>query len=193
MIELRFHGRGGQGTVIASRLLATALYSEDKHVQSFAYYGAERRGAPVESYVRADSEPIRLRCLIYEPDVIVVLDPTLVAHSDMTRGLNPEGWIVINSKSPPEDFAFADGFNVATVDANRIAVRHGLGSRTAPIVNTAIIGALARCTGVVSLSSVTNAVEEIVPANPGGNRAAVEEAYRATTLAPASSKAEERP
>lgn len=192
MIELRFHGRGGQGAVIASKLLASAMYSEGKYVQSFAHYGAERRGAPVEAFVRADSELIRLRCLVYEPDVVVVLDSSLVTHSDVTRGLKPGGWIVINSESPPEDFAFPSEFNVATVDANRIALRHGLGSRTAPIVNTAIIGAFARCTGAVSLSAVTAALEEVVPANTSGNKAAVEEAYR-TVRTLASAKVEERP
>lgn len=178
MIELRFHGRGGQGTVIASKLLASALYTEGKHVHSFAHYGAERRGAPVEAFVRADAEPIRLRSLIYEPDCVVVLDSSLVASCNVTQGLKPGGWIIINSEHPPEKFSFDETIRVATVDANTIALGHGLGTRTAPIVNTAIIGALARCTGLVSLSSVKTAIEEVVPESPEKNRAAVEEAYK---------------
>ena len=177
MIELRFHGRGGQGTVIASKLLASAFYSEGKHVHSFAHYGAERRGAPVEAFVRADTKPIRIRCLVYEPDCVVVLDPSLVSSSMVDRGLKAGGWVVINSDLPPEDFSFGPDVRVATTDANSIALRLGLGSRTAPIVNTAVIGALARCTEIVSLSSVKAAVEGAVPDNPEKNRAAVEEAY----------------
>lgn len=192
MIELRFHGRGGQGTVIASKLLASAFYTEGKHVHSFAHYGAERRGAPVEAFVRADSEPIRLRSLIYEPDCVVVLDSTLMTSCNVTQGLKPGGWIVINSEHPPDMFSFDQDFKVATVDADTIALKHDLGTRTAPIVNTAIIGALARCAGLVSLSSVKAAVEEVVPESPEKNRAAVEEAYKLVRYIPTET-VEERP
>lgn len=178
MIELRFHGRGGQGTVIASKLLASAFYAEGKHVHSFAHYGAERRGAPVEAFVRVDTRPIRLRSLIYEPDCVVVLDAYLVEIGNVTKGLKRGGWLLINTPEPPEAFSFEVDVKVATVDADSIALAHGLGTRTAPIVNTAIVGALARCTALVGLKSVEAAVEEVVPESPEKNRAAVGEAYR---------------
>jgi pyruvate ferredoxin oxidoreductase gamma subunit/2-oxoisovalerate ferredoxin oxidoreductase gamma subunit len=159
--------------------LAFALSTEGKHVQSFAHYGAERRGAPVEAFVRADDNPILLRCLIYEPDCVVVLDPSLVTTADVTRGLKPGGWLVVNSKRTPESFSNLGAMRVATVDADQVALRCGLGTRTSPIVNTAMVGALAQCTGLVKLDSVKAALREVVPADQEANRRAVEEAYRA--------------
>jgi len=104
MRELRFHGRGGQGTVVASKLLAVALFREGREVQAFPAFGVERRGAPVTAFLRISTTPILLRCEITAPDDLVVLDPTLVTAIDVTAGLKEGGTILINADRPPEIF-----------------------------------------------------------------------------------------
>jgi 2-oxoacid:acceptor oxidoreductase gamma subunit (pyruvate/2-ketoisovalerate family) len=177
MRELRIHGRGGQGAVIASKLLAVALFREGNWVQSFPAFGVERRGAPVTAFLRIDTAPIRLRCEVTEPDDLIVLDPTLIHAVDVTAGLKPGGAILINSDLPPESYPeLLDRFHVATVDAGAIARRHQLGSRTQPIVNTAILGAFAAFTRLVGLDSVCAAIEEEVPLHHEANILAAREA-----------------
>ncbi len=184
MIEVRFHGRGGQGAVVASEILATALFKEGKFVQAFPAFGVERRGAPVMAFLRFDSLPIRRRCQIYEPDHVVVLDPTLLLAIDVTTGLKPNGSILINSDSPPQSFTPLQKFLVATVPAAEIAVAHKLGTRTNPIVNTAILGAFARVTGFVSLEAITESIAEKIPTrHQERNQAAAREAYERVTIA----------
>jgi 2-oxoacid:acceptor oxidoreductase gamma subunit (pyruvate/2-ketoisovalerate family) len=159
MRELRFHGRGGQGAVIASKLLAVALFHEGRWVQSFPAFGVERRGAPVTAFLRVADAPIRLRCEITEPDDVIVLDPTLVEAVDVTAGLKPGGMILINTDQPPEHYGdLAERFRVVTVDAATIASHYGLGTRTQPLVNTAILGAFAAQSGLVGLDSVYAAI-----------------------------------
>jgi 2-oxoisovalerate ferredoxin oxidoreductase gamma subunit len=177
MIEIRIHGRGGQGAVIASKVLAAAVFREGKYVQSFPSFGVERRGAPVTAFTRIDDHPIRLRCQIYEPDHLVVLDPTLLQAVDVTVGLKPGGWIIVNSSKPPSAFALSPDYHVATVDASAIAIRRRLGPASAPIVNTAILGAFARVTGLVSLKALQAAVRDAVPVKQDANVGATEEAY----------------
>jgi 2-oxoacid:acceptor oxidoreductase gamma subunit (pyruvate/2-ketoisovalerate family) len=177
MRELRIHGRGGQGAVVASKLLAVALFHEDNWVQSFPAFGVERRGAPVTAFLRLDRTPIRLRCEIMEPDDIIVLDPTLIEAIDVTTGLKPGGSILINTAKLPAAFPhLLERFGVATVDASTIATRHGLGSRTQPIVNTPILGAFAAASGLVGLESVCRAIREEVPRDHAANEAAAREA-----------------
>ena len=179
-IDLRIHGRGGQGAVVASKLLASALFHERKDVQSFPAFGVERRGAPVTAFLRVSDSPIRLRCEIAQPDGLIVLDPTLISAIDVTAGLKPGGTILINSASDPGDYAdLASRFDVATVDASGIALRHGLGTRTQPIVNTAILGAFAASSGLVGLDSVCRAIDEEVGSRGRENIAAAREAAQA--------------
>ncbi len=184
MIEIRFHGRGGQGAVVASEILADALFQEGKSVQAFPAFGVERRGAPVAAFLRCNDHPIRLRCQIEHPDHVVVLDPTLLRAVDVTAGLKAGGWLVINSERNPDSFGEFEtgGWRVATVDASRLALDHELGGRTTPIVNTAILGAFARVTGVVKLESVVNAIRRGVPLKPENNVEAAREAYHAVRL-----------
>ena len=177
MIEIRFHGRGGQGAVIASEVLASAFFKEGKYVQAFPAFGVERRGAPVMAFTRVDDRPIRIRQFIYEPDHVIILDPTLIEVTQVDLGLKENGWIVINSDRSPKEFARFSRFRVATVDANRIAIEHKLGSPMAPIVNTAILGAFSKITGMVTVDAVIEAVKEFVPSNKAGNAAATKEAY----------------
>jgi len=177
MIEIRFHGRGGQGAVIASKLLACALFKEGKWVQSFPAFGVERRGAPVMAFLRLDDSKIFIRNNVYTPDHLVVLDPTLIDAIDVTSGLKKDGWIVINTDQKPEFFKSLDQYRVATVDANLIAGKHRLGSRASPIVNTAILGAFAKVTELVGIDSVMDSIREEVPLKPDDNAVAAKEAY----------------
>ncbi|HYD50986.1 MAG TPA: 2-oxoacid:acceptor oxidoreductase family protein [Gemmatimonadaceae bacterium] len=177
MHELRIHGRGGQGAVIASKVLAVSFFSEGYWVQSFPAFGVERRGAPVAAFLRVDRTPLRLRCEVTRPDEVIVLDPTLMHAIDVTAGLARGGRVLINSDAPPEHFGrLLERFRVATVDATAIAARHGLGSRTQPIVNTAILGAYAALSELVTLDAVCAAIAEEVPLHPDANERAARDA-----------------
>jgi 2-oxoacid:acceptor oxidoreductase gamma subunit (pyruvate/2-ketoisovalerate family) len=183
MRELRIHGRGGQGAVIASKVLAVALFKEGRWVQSFPAFGVERRGAPVTAFLRTADAPIRLRCEISAPDDLIVLDPTLIGVTDVTAGLKTGGLILINSRKPASSYRdLCDRFLVATVDASSIAVGHGLGSRSQPIVNTAILGAFAVASNLVSLDAICEAIAEEVPVHREENVAAAREAAARTEL-----------
>jgi 2-oxoacid:acceptor oxidoreductase gamma subunit (pyruvate/2-ketoisovalerate family) len=184
MRELRIHGRGGQGAVVASKLLAVALFREGREVQSFPAFGVERRGAPVTAFLRMAAEPIRLACEVTAPDDLIVLDPTLIQAVDITGGLKPGGLVLINSDGDPEQFGELVGrFRVVTVPAGAIAARHGLGSRTQPIVNTSILGAFAAASGLVSLDAVCQAILEEVPNRAEANVMAAREAATALRFA----------
>jgi 2-oxoacid:acceptor oxidoreductase gamma subunit (pyruvate/2-ketoisovalerate family) len=182
MVEIRFHGRGGQGTVVATILLAKAFFQAGYHVQSFPLFGVERRGAPVEAYLRLDRTKILVRTNVYTPDHVVVLDHTLLATADVTRGLKRGGWILLNAPEPPEDPTAFAGFHLAFVDATRIALQHRLGTRTHPIVNTALTGALARVLGVPPLTAIAAAIREEVPGTAEENIRAAEVAYSEVRL-----------
>jgi len=185
MIEIRTHGRGGQGAVIASKVLANALFKEGRFVQAFPAFGVERRGAPVVAFTRFDDSPIRHRCEIYEPDHLIVLDEALIETVDVTAGLKPGGWIIINTTSNPDSFPYTANFKVAAIDAAGVAWRHRLGSRATPIVNTAIIGALARATGLVGIDAVLEAIEEYAPVKPEDNKLAARDAYNEVRISEA--------
>lgn len=178
MIEVRFHGRGGQGAVVASKVLAVAFFHEGFYVQSFPAFGVERRGAPIMAFLRIDQQPIELRVNIYEPDHIIVLDPTLVTAIDVTAGLKPGGWALINTHQPPEAFPQLKDFRIATVDATSIAIKNGLGSRTNPIVNTAILGAFSKATALVGIDSVALSIREELTIKKDANAQAAKEAYQ---------------
>ncbi len=180
MIEIRFHGRGGQGVVVASEILAAAFFAEGKNVQAFPAFGVERRGAPVSAFLRVDDLPIRLRCQIQQPDHVIVLDPTLIGAINVTEGIKPKGWVLINSNHPPHKFQQLAGniCQIATVDASAIAHSHRLGNRTNPIVNTAILGAFSGVTRLVSIDAVVQAIREGAPVRPEENVAAAREAAR---------------
>ena len=179
MQEIRFHGRGGQGAVIGSEVLAHAFFIENKYVQAFPAFGVERRGAPVTAFCRIDEKQINLRNQIYEPDHVVVLDPTLLETIGVTQGLKKNGTVVINSKKEPayyRDF-LGDDYRLYVVDAAYVAVEHHLGSPSSPIVNTAIVGAFAKATNLVKIDSVEQAIEEYVPIKKENNRKAARAAY----------------
>ncbi len=177
MIEIRFHGRGGQGAVIASKILASALFKEGKFAQAFPAFGGERRGAPVMAFTRFDQKTITRRSMVYEPDHVVVLDEPILDVVDVTSGLKENGWILINSPKAASSFVHLQKFRVATVDANRIAQENGLGTATAPVVNTVILGAFAKVTGLVGLQAILEGIQEYVPGKPEANVSAAKAAY----------------
>ena len=181
MIAIRFHGRGGQGAVIASKLLASAFFREGWQVQAFPSFGAERSGAPVTAFLRADRQRISLHYQIYEPDHVIVLDPLLLRVVDVTAGLRPDGWVIVNARHAPEDLSVAGAFNVATCDGTGIALANGLGTRTVPIVNTAIAAA----TSLVSLASVLASIPDLVPHGADANQQAARDAFAALRARPA--------
>lgn len=176
MMEIRFHGRGGQGAVTAARLLAEAAFLEGKYTQAFPFFGAERRGAPVVAFARIDKKPIRIRTQIYEPNHVVVLDSLLPQTVDVTAGLKRDGLVVLNSSVVCQQL---EGVKVALVDATSIAME----TIGVPIANTAMLGALAKATGVVSLDSTVEAVKKrFKGAAAEKNAAAVKKAYEQTVI-----------
>jgi pyruvate ferredoxin oxidoreductase gamma subunit/2-oxoisovalerate ferredoxin oxidoreductase gamma subunit len=182
MQEIRFHGRGGQGTVVASILLAKAYFSAGYYVQTFPVFGVERRGAPVEAYLRLDTEKILLRCNVYTPDHAVVQDVKLLDSVDVTAGLKPGGWILINAPAQPLNLPAFPGYKLACVDATGIAIQNGLGTRTYPIINTAMIGAFARMLEMPPLDMIAEAIKEDIPIKPEQNIQASREAYENAQL-----------
>ena len=182
MQEIRFHGRGGQGTVVASILLAKAFFNAGYYVQTFPLFGVERRGAPVEAYLRLDKEKILVRSNIYTPDHVVVQDAKLLDRVDVTAGLKKGGSILINLKEAPDNMDIFSGFRLAVVDANQIAVDNGLGSRTRPIINTAMIGAFARVMKMPHLDMITAAIKSEIHIKTDQNVSAARQAYEAVTL-----------
>lgn len=167
ILEFRWHGRGGQGAWTASELLARSALSEGKYIQSFPEFGPERMGAPVTAFTRISTVPIRIHCGIYDPDVVVVLDATLLRTVPVVAGINREDDIIIvNSKDSPakvrEELRVTKG-KVWTVPATEIAIKT-LGS---PITNTAMLGAVARATKVVAMESIEKTVKERFRADLG--------------------------
>ena len=176
MLEIRLHGRGGQGAVTAGELLAKTAGAEGKWSQSFPKFGVERRGAPVQSYCRIDDERIRIHQELYEPDLVVVLDASLMESVDVTSGLKKGGKVIVNTKVAPEELGLEGDFEVHTVDATSIAVEK-LGRA---IVNTAMLGAFVKITGVVELENLIHEVKEHFGEKLGAkNEEAVKACYEA--------------
>ena len=184
MLEIIFHGRGGQGAVTAANLLvAAALQDGSKGVQAFPLFGAERRGAPVRAFARISDSEIDLRSQVYRPDMVVVLDASLIKLLDITEGLKDNGILVINTTEKPQAFDFSQKFNVATVDATGISVKRNLLVSGIPIVNMPILGAIPRVSELVTLESVTDVIKKQWKGKLGErNAGAAEEAYEATEV-----------
>ncbi|MBI5852856.1 MAG: FAD-dependent oxidoreductase [Planctomycetes bacterium] len=181
LLEIRLHGRGGQGGVTCAKIIAAAYASLQKSVQTFGDYAGERSGAPVRAYTRVSDAPITDRNKVYEPDQLVVLDPHLLGP-EVFAGLKPGGSALINTPQSPDALAARWGaFTIATVDATRIAREHKIGSRSVVIVNTTIAGAYARVHGI-SLDVLRKTYAKL---GLLGNFAAAEAAHAAVTIRPA--------
>jgi 2-oxoacid:acceptor oxidoreductase gamma subunit (pyruvate/2-ketoisovalerate family) len=176
--EVRWHGRGGQGAWTASELLARAAIYEGKYIQSFPEFGPERMGAPVAAFTRISTEPIQIHCAVYNPDVVAVLDPTLMKSVPFTEGIKDDGIIIVNSKDNPAEIRKTlntDKGKVWSVPATEIAIKIlGLS-----ITNTAILGAVSQATGIVSLESIEKVIKERFKAGVAEkNFAVIKEAYK---------------
>ena len=181
MIEIRIHGRGGQGAVTSAELLAQAAIDEDKYAQAFPSFTPERRGAPVLAFNRVNSEePIRTRAEVDQPDAVIILDPTLLSILDATSGLKDNGTVIINTKKSTEQIRaeFDIKGRLATVDANTIAEKE-LGVL---IVNTTMIGALIKATGIIKLESMREPLEKRFGRLAERNFKAMERAYQETLI-----------
>ncbi|MDO5824249.1 pyruvate ferredoxin oxidoreductase subunit gamma [Methanobrevibacter sp.] len=170
MIEIRFHGRGGQGAVTAAEILAKAAFKDGKYSQAFPFFGVERRGAPVMAFTRIDDEPISLRYQIYNPDYVLVLDDGLLNVADVFSGIKDEAEVIINTES----FEGSGKHDVHNIDATKIALDM-LGRN---IVNTIILGYFAKKTQVVSIESLLEVIRETFPGKVGElNVEATKKAY----------------
>jgi pyruvate ferredoxin oxidoreductase gamma subunit len=185
MLEIRFHGRGGQGAVTSVELLALAAISEGKFAQGFPSFGPERRGAPVLAFLRIDDHHIRLRCKIANPDVVLILDPSLIRIQNPAGDLKPNGVIVLNTNKSHAEIRREFGFRhkLALVDANTIA-REVLG---VPITNTTMLGALIRATNAVSLEAMDHPLRERFGPLAVKNFNALKTAYEKTAVEEAQS------
>jgi len=174
LIEIRLHGRGGQGAVTASRIIATAAYEEGKYSQAIPMYGTERRGAPLTAFVRIDDVRVRERELVHNPEISIVLDPLIAKQQAVVDSLKPGGLVLLNTAYAPEEVKLGGDFKVATVDATTIALET-LGR---PITNTAILGAFAKVTGLLKVESIEKAIKKFFPGRLGDmNIAAVKRSY----------------
>lgn len=180
MLQIRIHGRGGQGVVTAAELLSIAAFEQGRHAQAFPSFGSERTGAPVVAFCRIDDRPIRLREPIMAPDVLIVQDPTLLHQVDVFQGLRPDGWVLINTRRSFDDLGLAEiaqrfrHERLTTVPASEIALQH-LGR---PLPNVALLGGFAALSGLVSLGAVVHAIRHtFAGAVADGNVAAATAAH----------------
>ena len=165
LTEVRFHGRGGQGAWTASLLLAQAGLKEQMYIQSFPAFGPERAGAPITAFTRISDKPIYLHSSVYEPDIVVVLDPTLLGPA-VIQGVKPDSKIVVNTEQTPKELRENLGLTEAeawVIDATSLALKI-LGR---PITNTSMLGAVVRATRLVKLDSLLEAVKERFPGRIG--------------------------
>lgn len=159
IFEIRWHGRGGQGAKTAALLFGDAALSTGKYIQAFPEYGPERMGAPVQSFNRLSDKPIRIHSGITNPDIVIVLDPTLMQTIDVTHGLADEGYILINTNKSPRDVRKEFGIKgkkVATCDAFKIS-EDTIGKK---IPNTPMLGALIKVTGILDFQQMLKDAEE---------------------------------
>lgn len=181
MIEVRIHGRGGQGGVTSAEMLAIAAISEGKYAQAFPSFGPERRGAPVIAFARVSDVKIRNRTKVYAPDIVVVLDPSVLSIVNVEEGLKEDGLLVINSGKTVDELRREYGFKtqLAQVDATRIAMEElGL-----PITNTTMLGALVKSKKVISVDSLVAPLEKRFGRIAARNIKAMKRAYEETVVA----------
>lgn len=155
--EVRFHGRGGQGAVMAAQALAVAASHDGYSAIAFPFFGAERRGAPVLAFTRFGEERLRMRTQVYEPHFVVVLDESLVETVDVLAGLRPGGLVVVNTTRSPDRLVLSKPAKTATVDATTIALKY----TKQAAVNTAMLGAFAKATGLITLEGVEAGIMEV--------------------------------
>jgi 2-oxoacid:acceptor oxidoreductase gamma subunit (pyruvate/2-ketoisovalerate family) len=181
--EIRWHGRGGQGTVTAADLLArAALYDGFKGTQSFPFFGAERRGAPLRAFTRISRAPILVHSQVYNPDIIMVLDPTLLKITNALEGAKANAFIIINSAKGEDKLGLDEQQNTFVVDATGISLQLGLVVAGQPVASTPMLGAFSLATKLVSIESIGRAIREEWKGELGEkNVKAADEAYKIVT------------
>ena len=158
--EIRWHGRGGQGAVTAARIVAEAAFLKGyKGVTATPSFGAERRGVPVSAATRISRKPIRTLSQVVEPDIVVVLDQTLLAYPEVINGLRKGGWLIVNSNQAPRDIGYDGKFSVATADATAVCREMGLVAAGVTMVNIAILGTFASATKLVDLENIVQVLK----------------------------------
>ena len=182
--EIRWHGRGGQGAITAAKILAQAAYLEGyRGVTAAPSFGAERRGAPVSASTRIAPQTIMVVSQVENPNVVVVLDRTLLKYAEVTSGLIKGGWLIVNSWQHPKELGLGGGFNIATADATKVCSSLGLIVAGLTVVNTAILGAFIRATAAVSMTSIEKVIRERFSSSEVGiNLAAIAQTYEITRL-----------
>lgn len=185
MIEIRFHGRGGQGAVTSAELVALAAIGQGRFAQSMPSFGPERRGAPVQAYLRVGGEPIRIRAEVTRPDIVVVLDDSLLRVVDVTAGLKDGGQVIINTRQPEAEVRREmKGYRgrLAIVDALTIALE----TLKVPITNTTLIGALLKASDLVPLDAVVPQIQRrFHPRLAERNVSALKRAFEETRISDA--------
>ncbi len=178
MIEMRFHGRGGQGAVTSAELVAQAAINSGKYATAFPSFGPERRGAPVVAFARMDDQPVRLRSKIYNPDAVIVLDPSLLDIANPVEGLRKDGILIINSSHDVETLRKKLSYHgrIAVVDASHIA-REVIGL---PITNTTMVGALVKGTQMLPIESLQEPFRKRFGKLSARNLDAMQRAYNET-------------
>lgn len=181
-LEIRWHGRGGQGAITAAKIIAQAAYLKGyKGVTAAPSFGAERRGAPVSASTRISTEPVLVVSQVENPEIVVVLDHTLLKYPDVTLGLGKNGWLIVNSPLSPKELGLKGEFNIATADATKVCQDLGLIVAGLLIVNTAILGALVRATKIVDLPTLEKVIRERFSKNTVDiNLAAINKTYEIT-------------
>ncbi len=164
LLEIRFHGRGGQGIVVGSGILGMAYFFRGDQVQFFPEFGGERRGAPVQAVLRISDTKIKAHYNIYQPDHVILFDNSIMNTVNVLEGLKPGGWVLINSRRRPDEFSIGREYRVATIDADAISLENRLGNAASPIINAAVAGAFARVIGSLPIDIVIRSVKESVPA-----------------------------
>ncbi len=154
MIEIRLHGRGGQGSVTAAELLAVSAFDDGREAQAFPAFGVERRGAPVMAFCRISEGPIRVRTQVYAPDYVIVQDPTLMDSVNVLAGIKEGGTVLINSERKPEELGLNTSARVVSLPATQIAIEE-LGR---PIMNTVLLGAFAGLSGAISFDAIERSI-----------------------------------
>ena len=177
MQGIRIDGRGGQGAVLASKILAQAFYLQGFSVQAFPAFGMERRGAPVSAYVRVDDQPILRRGRVETAETVIVLDPAFLEMIDVNQGLADNGLLLLNHPQAPNDLNMVGEFRLATVDATKLALTYELGASSSPIVNAVVLGAFARLDEDLALDNVLSAIEQYIPMKVEANIEAARMAY----------------
>jgi len=180
MLQVRFHGRGGQGVVTAAEMLSIAAFEQGRHAMAFPSFGSERTGAPVLAFCRIDDREIRLREPILAPDVLIIQDPTLLHQVDVFQGLQPDGYVLINSTRSFDELGVGDIVKrfrherLTNVPATEIALKH----LSRPVANAALLGGFAALSGLITLDAVSHAIRDKFSGKVAeGNVAAAAEAF----------------